>query len=218
MTSAFFDMDGTLTKTNVLLPLVWYQRENLPSWRYRLWLTGLMVRLPVYFAADRFDRALFVRLFYRAYAGMDAEKVRRWHSEHFTMTLQPLVRQEALACLRQHQGQGHKVVLVTGGLDFVVEPLAQWLKANWLAAQLCERDGKFTGALATKPMVGDAKGQAVRDYALRHGIDLTKSFAYGDSVSDAKMLSQVGHPVAVNPDRRLLRLAQRNGWRIVWWR
>lgn len=218
MIAAFFDVDGTLTETNVLLPLIWYQREHLPSWRYRLWLMGLLLRVPIYFAADRFDRALFVRLFYRAYAGMDAEKVRRWHSEHFTTTLQPLMRQEALACVRQHQSQGHRVVLVTGELDFIVAPLAQWLNADWLAAQLEEQDGKFTGVLATPPMVGNAKGKAMQDYAHRHGIDLTKSFAYGDSVSDAAMLSLVGHPVAVNPDWRLCRMARRNGWEIVWWR
>ncbi len=218
MVAAFFDVDGTLTRTNVVVPLAWFQRAHLPRWRYRLWFIGLLMRAPLYWLIDRFDRSLFVRLFYRHYAGLPAEVLRRWHKNHFATTLLPLLRQDALACIQKHQTQGHRIVLVTGNLDFVIAPLAEWLKADLLAASLEERDGFFTGRLLASPMVGKAKAEAVLRYAQAHGIALRESYAYGDSISDAFLLAQVGHPVAVNPDAFLRRLAERKGWQIVSWR
>ncbi len=210
-------MDGTLTRTNVIVPLVWYQRAHLPPWRYYLWLIGLLFHVPVYWVVDRLDRSLFVRLFYRRYTGLPAEPVRQWHRRHFLTTLLPLVRKDALACIRAHQAQGHHIVLVTGNLDFVLAPLAEWIGADLLAASLEERNGFFTGRLASSPMVGKAKADAVLRYVHQHDIDLQSSYAYGDNVSDAFLLALVGHPFAVNPDRSLQHLAHRNGWQIVSW-
>ncbi len=218
MVAAFFDVDGTLTDTNVVLPLVWFRRATLPQSRFRFWLMGLAVRVPCYLLADRIDRHWFVRLFFREYAGLDAEQLRRWHAKHFAQTLQPRIFPAALRQLRWHQTQGHHVVLVTGGADFVAAPLAQWLGADLLATQLEVRDGKLTGRFAHPPLVGVAKAEAVRRYAAQHGIDLSVSYAYGDDISDVPLLTCVGHPVAVNPDQRLRRLAQQKNWRIVNWR
>lgn len=217
MTAAFFDVDGTLTRTNVLVPLAWFQRAHLPSWRYGIWLAGLMVQAPLYWLADRIDRTLFVRWFYRRYKGIPAASARQWHAQHFGDMLLQALRPAAFACVQTHRAQGHRIVLVTGNLDFVVAPLAERLGADFLAVALEERDGVFTGRLASPPMVGAAKATALREYAQRHGIVLATSYAYGDSISDAPMLMCVGNPVAVNPDPKLRRLAQQRGWRIVTW-
>ena len=47
------------------------------------------------------------------------------------------------------------------------------------------------------------------------GIDLGASYAYSDSESDLPMLRLVGHPVAVNPDAELARVARAEGWQIL---
>ncbi len=47
------------------------------------------------------------------------------------------------------------------------------------------------------------------------GLDLTESWAYSDSATDLPMLEVVGHPVAVNPDRALRRIAQMRGWPVL---
>lgn len=218
MIAAFFDVDGTLARTNVLLPLLWFQRTHLPRRLYRLWLCGLMSRVPLYLLIDRLDRATFLRWFYRRYTGLDAKVVRQWHEVYFEGIVRPLLFSDGLERVRWHQGQGHRVILVTGELDFVAAPLGRSLNADWLAPKLLERDGKLTGELAGELMVGKGKAEAIRRYAQEWGIDLSQSFAYGDDFSDALMLRCVGHPVAVNPDRRLRRLAEQQGWRIVTWR
>ncbi len=62
---------------------------------------------------------------------------------------------------------------------------------------------------------GPFKAVAIEDLARREGIDLSASFAYSDSYTDAPMLEIVGHPVAVNPDRVLARLAREREWEIA---
>ncbi len=218
MVAAFFDVDGTLTATNVLMPLVWFMKANLPKWRYLLWLGQLTCRIPVYFVADQIDRRLFVKAFFRQYEGIRAEEAKIWCSEHFETHLKPRIYSDALRQVQWHKRHGHRIVLVTGGADFVVEPLANWIGADLLAAKLEELDGRFTGRLIGEPLIGEGKAKAIHNYADEHGIDLTKSYAYGDSVSDAPMLACVGNPVAVNPDRKLRRLALKRRWKIVQWR
>ena len=78
-------------------------------------------------------------------------------------------------------------------------------------------DGKLTGELCGPPLGEDAKADAVRAYATEHDVDLPRSYAYGDSSADIPVLSTVGHAVAVNPGRRLRRVASEKGWRTVRW-
>jgi hypothetical protein len=61
---------------------------------------------------------------------------------------------------------------------------------------------------------GPFKAEAMQEVAERDGIDLAASYAYSDSYTDAPMLEAVGHPVAVNPDRVLLKLARERGWEV----
>lgn len=218
MIAAFFDVDGTLTATNVLMPLALFMKANLPKWRYLLWLGKLTCHIPVYFVADQIDRRVFVKMFFRQYGGINSEQAKAWHQENFEVLFKPRVYADAIRQIQWHRERGHKIVFVTGGADFVVKPFADWMGADLIAARLEEMDGKFTGRLIGEPLIGEGKARSVLVYADEHKIDLTKSYAYGDSKSDAPMLACVGNPVAVNPDRRLRRIAIEQGWKIVQWR
>jgi HAD superfamily hydrolase (TIGR01490 family) len=217
--AAFFDIDGTITKTTILDPLIWYRRaHDLPP-RFAAFVCGLLLRAPYYFLAERRSRARFNVIFYRQYAGMPAQPLRDWHRSTFPQNLQRRVFPAAQDCIRNHQRQGHRIVLVTGGLELVVQPLAEFLHADELfATRLVECDGAFTGTTDGPPIAGARKAELARAYAGRHGIDMGLSFAYGNDHGDADLLECVGRPVAVNPDGRLRRLAQRRGWPSVDWR
>jgi fatty acyl-CoA reductase len=217
--AAFFDVDGTLTRTTLLDPLIWYQRARLSRLRFAAWSAGLLLQVPQYLVLDRQSRSRFNVLFYRRYRGLPAGDLREWHRKTFAENLQRTVFPTAVERLRDHQRQGHRVVLLTGALDCVMRPLAEWMDAaDLIAVQLAEELGICTGAL-TGPPIGDVqKARLLRGYAAEHGIDLAKSFAYGNSVGDAPMLACVGHGVAVNPDRRLRALAAARGWGSVEWK
>jgi HAD superfamily hydrolase (TIGR01490 family) len=110
-------------------------------------------------------------------------------------------------------------VLVTGSLDFLIEPLARELRVDEVvAAALEERDDRFTGALATTPLSDVEKARRLSALAAARGINLAVSHAYGDSIADLAMLEAVGFPHAVNPDERLRAIAARRGWPVHVWR
>lgn len=217
--AAFFDVDGTLTRTTVLDPLIWYQRAHRSRLGFTLWAAGLILQIPQYLWIDQRSRTQFNLVFYRRYAGLNAAELRTWHRQSFPENLQRRLFPAAQECLRDHQRQGHRIVLLTGALDFVMQPLAEFLHGDDLIAlSLVERDSLFTGEPTGLPVADEQKALLLRDYAQKHGIDLAQSFVYGNSIGDAPMLEGVGQAVAVNPDKRLRRRATERGWRVVEWK
>jgi HAD superfamily hydrolase (TIGR01490 family) len=219
VTAAFFDVDGTLTDTTIVHPLWWYQRDRLSPPRFAWWAAGLLLRAPYFVWVDHWSRGQFNILFYRLYAGLEANALRDWHCRTFAENLQRTTFPAALDCVRDHRQRGHRLVLITGSLDFVMRPLAEYLGADELFAnRLVEHGGVFTGELERPPVADEHKAALVRAYAQGQNLDLSESYAYGNSIADARVLECVGHRVAVNPDRRLRRLAISRSWSILSWR
>ena len=107
-------------------------------------------------------------------------------------------------------------MLITGALDVVVEPLRP-LFDHIVSAELGAQDGAYDGKLTNVPPTGEARYQALADYAKEHELDLKESVAYADSTSDLPMLEAVGFPVAVNAETKLAAIARRRGWLIEHW-
>lgn len=216
--AAFFDVDGTLLKSNIVEYLAFFQRRLLSPWRWRLWIAGVVAKAPIYLALDHLSRTAFCRFFYRGYCGMEAPVTAGLGGRLFEEVIRPRLHAQALRQIDSHREQGHLIVLLTGSLDFIMQPLAELIGAHHLiAAKLEEVDGRFTGKLVEAPLSESGKAEAVFRFARTQGIDYRNSFAYGDSISDLNMLECVGNPNAVNPDRRLRALAQQRGWRIYDW-
>ncbi len=76
---------------------------------------------------------------------------------------------------------------------------------------------RWTGHLAANPIVGEARAGWLRRYAAATGMDLTASYAYGDSYADRPWLEEVGFPHAVNPDLQLYQYAQKRRWPTRTW-
>jgi phosphoserine phosphatase len=97
------------------------------------------------------------------------------------------------------------------------------------ATELDARDGRWTGRIASEHLRGETKARALRHLAALYELDLAGSYAYGNSLADLPMLEAVGHPVAVNPEVALERVAccgleaARRGvaerdWRVCAWK
>ena len=120
------------------------------------------------------------------------------------------------ARVRAHRALGHRTVLITGALDFVVEPLRP-LFDDIVCARLGRGRRRFTGRLDELPPIGEARALVLADYAEAEGLQLEESMAYADSASDLPMLEAVGFPVAVNPEAKLAAIARRRGWHVEHW-
>jgi hypothetical protein len=78
-----------------------------------------------------------------------------------------------------------------------------------------DEEGRYTGEVDFYSY-GPYKAEAMLAVAAERGIDLAASYAYSDSATDLPMLEAVGHPVAVNPDRELGRIARERDWEVRW--
>lgn len=147
--------------------------------------------------------------------GWDIAKVNELVSETIHELIDPVVHEEALALIRRHQANGRDVIIVSASGAELVAPIADLLGAeHWIASDMEVRDGAYTGKI-TFYAYGEAKAVAIRELAGRRGYDLASSYAYSDSITDAPMLSAVGHGFVVNPDRALRRAAITNGWGVL---
>jgi HAD superfamily hydrolase (TIGR01490 family) len=126
------------------------------------------------------------------------------------------VRPEAQALIDRHHHAGRATYIVSASPVELVEPLAKALGMTAGIGTVSEIvDGVYTGNLAGPFCYGPGKVEAINELARWENYDLGQCYAYSDSASDLPMLEAVGHPVAVNPDARLARVAQLNGWPIV---
>jgi HAD superfamily hydrolase (TIGR01490 family) len=113
-----------------------------------------------------------------------------------------------------HRQQDHRVALISASTQFAVQPVAEHLHLDFLCTRLIDRDDELTGQIVEPPCYGAGKVVWAQRYAAEHGATLSEAYLYTDSYSDLPLLDAVGHPVAVNPDLRLKRLARKRGWPI----
>ena len=214
---AAFDLENTLVASNVVESYAWLATRHLPVGD-RVVLTARILReAPSLLALDRRDRGDFLRTFYRRYEGAPEELLRRDSTELFHHLLLAKSFPAGIARVRRHRALGHRTVLITGALDFVVEPLRPLFDEVVCASLGVHDDGRLTGRLDTLPPTGEARALVLAQYADAHGLDLGESVAYADSASDLPLLECVGFPVAVNPEAKLAAIARRRGWHTEQW-
>jgi HAD superfamily hydrolase (TIGR01490 family) len=214
--ASFYDVDGTLIKTNIVHAFAYYAR-NQPTLSGSLWKSAkTALSVPMFMIADKLSRKLFNELFYGYYAGEPEDRLIVLAEELFEDVIKPSIFPKAKDLVEESRRAGLKQVLVSGGLDFTVRPLARHLGFDDFIANTLEfENGYATGHLGKPFVAGATKAQIMRDYAEKHGLDLGRSWAYSDSYSDYPMLAVVGHPTAVNPDLRLRTVAKSYDWPII---
>ena len=123
---------------------------------------------------------------------------------------------ETVAEVKRHLAEGREVWLLTASPKELGELIAQRLGATGALGTIVEvKDGVLTGALVGKPLHGIVKRKAAKALAKERRISLKRSWAYSDSQNDLPLLTAVGNPVAVNPDKVLKRHAKAANWPIM---
>jgi HAD superfamily hydrolase (TIGR01490 family) len=215
MEAAFFDLDKTVIAkaSTVAFGRPLYREGLLSRW---LLLRALYAQLLyLYLGADDARLARMRNAALALTKGWTQETVRRVVRETLEEVVHPIVFEEALELIHQHHEDGRLVLIVSAAPEEIVRPLAEYLGADDAIATRAriDADGRYSGELE-RYCYGPAKRDAIIAVAEERGIDLAASYAYSDSVTDVPMLEAVGHPVAVNPDRALLRVARANEWEV----
>ncbi|MGI9601034.1 MAG: HAD-IB family phosphatase [Acidimicrobiales bacterium] len=212
---AVFDLENTLIASNVVASYAWLASRRLPDRDRIRFVMRTVAEAPTLLALDRVDRSDFLRYFYRRYDLAPVDQLERDAIESFSDLILTKSFPAGIRRVREHRRLGHRTVLITGALDFVVrplEPLFDDIIAPSLGVKGPAERRTYDGRMTDVPPTGEARYQAMADYAAAHDIDLRESVAYADSASDLPMLEAVGFPVAVNPETKLATLARKRGW------
>ena len=215
-TAAFFDLDKTLMAGSSGMQFARVatrhgivSRRQLANWaaehlRYRLRGT----------TDERTKEVL--QVVQALISGVSARSIERMNPEVMAAIL-PRVYPQMLDEVYAHQDAGRATFIVSAAGNGVVESLAAVLGMDGGIGTRYEvdADGAFTGRFDGPFVYGPGKVEAMQAFAAEHGIDLSESYAYSDSLSDLPMLRAVGHPVVVNPDPPLAELAREEGWQAM---
>ncbi len=216
MPASYFDVDGTLVSTNLIPPTMYYLLNQPTPVHVARTLGKALLKAPAMLWAEMQDRRLFNEVLFSVFDGMSEDRLVTLADDVFERVLKPALYPGARDLVKTSLDKGHDVILVSGALDVVVQHMANYLGATGFIANRLEIKDMFaTGKLLRPVVAGPNKALLVRDHARARGHDLDQCFAYSDSYSDVPMLSIVGYPVAVNPDRRLSQLARAYHWPVL---
>jgi len=210
ITAAFFDLDKTLLSRSsgelylrVLREQGLIRRPDL----IRLFAASLMYKL------NLLDPEQLMDGFSYRYRGDSEQEMITQCQQWFLSTVRHYLYREAVERVRYHQEQGHIVALLTAATIYIAEPTGRYLGIKHL---LCTRleveNGLFTGKIIKPICHGKGKLYWAQRFCQEQGIDLYPSYFYTDSCSDLPVLEAVKHPVPVNPDPFLRRVARKRGW------
>jgi len=212
--AAFFDLDKTiLAKSSSFAFARPFYREGLIG---RSDVIRSAYAQFVYLAsgADHDQMETMREYMSKLVTGWEVEKVQAIVGETLDDIVDPMVYEEAVLLIDEHKAAGRDVIIISSSGTDVVEPIGQRLGADLaIGTQVAIEGGEYTGEILFYAY-GEGKAEAMRSLAEERGYDLADSYAYTDSHTDLPMLEVVGHPVAVNPDSELRRIAIEREWPI----
>jgi HAD superfamily hydrolase (TIGR01490 family) len=214
--AAFFDLDRTLMEGSSAFQFgrAAY-KAGLVSRRQLLADAWANVKFRLRGSSDESSHALRDRISHEL-AGTRVRDLERLGVDVLAGIL-PRIHRPVLEIAHEHQDAGRRAYITTAAAQDLADVLARVLALDGgIGSQFSEVvDGVFTGKPTGLFIYGGEKAAAIEQLARREGIDLPSSYAYSDSVSDLPMLRLVGHPVVVNPDSDLARVAREEGWEVM---
>jgi HAD superfamily hydrolase (TIGR01490 family) len=214
--AAFFDVDNTLVcgSTSILFGKAAFSGGAIKRrdiWRFAYEQIMFIRRGEKNSRmADFKDRALSIT------KGHPVKELQDLMPEVYAKEIKPRLWPGTVRALKEHLALGHEVWLITAAPVELAEQIAKDLGATGaLGTIVAQKDGVLTGKLVGDPLHGQAKRKAARKLAKERNISLKRSYAYSDSVNDLPLLTLVGNPVVVNPDKALKRYADAAGWEIL---
>ena len=214
MALAIFDLDNTLLAGDS--DYLWgrflvqkgavdgerYERENERF--YQLYKEGRL---------DIFEFLRFSLAPLRQHPRKDLES---WRSEFLETQIAPLISEQALQLVEKHRQAGDTLIIITATNAFVTRPIAQRFGVEHLIASEPETlNGHYTGEVAGEPSFREGKVNRLQAWLEANDADLLGSWFYSDSHNDLPLLERVEHPVAVDPDEALSKVAQERDWPIL---
>ncbi len=205
-TGAFFDIDGTLYRDSLLIEhfkkLVKYEVFDPTLWHSHVKITYQLWKK----RRGDYDDYLFelAELYKKSLEGLNIESI-DFIAEQVIKLQGDSVYSFTRERLHWHNKMGHKIIFISGSPDFLVSKMAKkYCATDYKGTKyITDKNGVFIGEVI-QMWDSISKNKAIDSFVKQYDIDLSKSYAYGDTTGDLSMLSKVGNPVAINPSKELL--------------
>lgn len=214
MTVALFDLDNTLLDgdSDYLWGEFLCDQGVVDRARYR----SENARYYQAYRDGTLDIHEFLAFGLRPLAEHTPEQLHHWRTQFIRDCIVPIIPASSRALLEKHREKGHQCVIVTATNRFITEPIAAELGVDHLLASTPEqRNGGYTGRLADAPCFREGKVQHVSRWLNENNENWQESWFYSDSHNDLPLLERVSHPVVVNGDAALKKIAGECGWPLL---
>ena len=210
---AFYDLDHTILVDNSATHLINEARKrgimSEKHFRHAVWLS-ILYKLGIGDSTKMIIRMLsWLR-------GLNENEIKQLCLEVFNQQIVHKIRPEILATMEKHRSESGAVVLLSSASEPICSPVAGHLAMDdVICSRLETENGILTGRTVGNLVYGREKENRLLTYCTGHGYDPDMAYYYGDSYTDQHVMATVGHPVAVDPDKRLCRIAEKKGWPIL---
>ncbi|MBJ7556272.1 HAD family hydrolase [Marinomonas spartinae] len=135
------------------------------------------------------------------------------HQSFMAEKVVPMMQEKANALIQDHKKQGHFLLMITATNQFVTGPIATALGMDHIIAPIPEViNGQYTGNIVGVPSFQEGKVTRLNDWLKETGYSMAGSYFYSDSRNDLPLLELVDHPIAVDADDVLSKIAKERGW------
>jgi|WetSurSiteA1Bulk_404760.scaffolds.fasta_scaffold00128_16 HAD superfamily hydrolase (TIGR01490 family) len=212
---AFFDLDNTILKikSGEALLRKAYQNGLLSNWKL----------IHVYYLATLYklhliDPAIIIEKLSSCLAKSPENEIEALCHEIVEKDLVPAIRPDIINEIRKHKEQGAILVILSSAIASICFPLAKHLGMHAvICSELEVVNQQYTGRPLGKFCFRDEKLDRMNLYLANNNHSHEDSYYYADSIDDLPVLQSVGHPVCVNPDKHLEKIAQERNWVIHTW-
>ena len=170
------------------------------------------------YQAGSLDMTAYLQFVLEPLTGKTKASVRDLQRQFMTECIEPMLLDKAFALIDHHRVAGDQLLLMTATHSVVAEPVAARLGfQHWLGSAVGVIDGCYTGKPEGLPCFQSGKVTHLAAWRSRHANanGNEDTWFYSDSHNDLPLLSEVGHPVAVDPDPVLAEHAERQGWTVL---
>jgi HAD superfamily hydrolase (TIGR01490 family) len=213
---ALFDMDRTLVRTHTANLYTRFQRDIGELGRFHFLRNSWWL---LQYSVGMVDAERVAQHVLSEYTGKQAAWLTERCDKWFDSYVLPEVSREGRARVEEHRAQGHEIAIATSAVTFAAQPLATELDiAHLVCSELEVVDGVITGGIVSPLCYADGKRARADAFVRSLGHTLQSAAFYTDSITDLPLLEAVGHPIVINPDVRLRRVALQRKWPIEEWR
>lgn len=214
MSLAIFDLDNTLLSI-----------DSDHAWGEFLLEQGAVDPIAYREANERFmadydagtlDMAAFLEMALKPLADNSPEQLSAWHQQFMASKIEPNILPKAEELLARHRTRGDTLLIITATNRFITAPIAERLGVDHLIAVNPEvKDGHYTGRVSGIPSFREGKVTRLHKWLEDQDLSMEGAWFYSDSHNDLPLLEEVEHPVAVDPDDTLRKIAEERQWRIM---